>query len=340
MNLEDLSILITCFNKINFLDNFKSQILKLVSFRVRIIIVDDGSTDGSTKYLRDNLEHISGVTILFTGNNGSAAARNLALKSAQTKFFVFWDIDDQIDINTLQIMYVEASRQNCVAVIANYSINDFLNPIKNTFLPEDSKNVEISKYRDELIGMLGYWRILYKLDHILLNSIEFHPTFKEVDNNYFILDDVFWLIEFYSIPGNIRLLDRNKVFYNYFTEINPPFTNWIKFQNQALLFPKAAFVNYLRVENKLDSDSLGWYKRTILDFTFRHLCYLNILQFVKSTKSFWDLLSAIQIKIFSIYSIKMHIKILTKVCKNSIYGLKYFYFRLSNSLMSRIVASK
>ena len=289
MTLSDVSILVTCFNKKNHLLSALNTLLELDALGCELIIVDDGSHDGSSEMLIEYFGNKNRVKLILTSNNGSAAARNLALANSKNRYVLFFDIDDQLDINILKIMHHEISSHDYVGVIANYSINSFSNPIQNSLFSNTKKTLEISENRDKLLNMLGYWRILYRKEFILCHSISFRPTFAELQNQRFILDDVFWLLNFFAHDGIVLLLGSNSVLYNYRTDTSPDVKSWNNFVNQASLFPTAAIIAFLHVAPNLSRSQLDWYKRASLSLTLSHLRYLGIGRCFRSLPSLFEL---------------------------------------------------
>ncbi len=89
---EAISLVITCFNHAGFLaDAIESALSQERPFD-EIIVVDDGSTDGSAAVA----EHYPGVRCLRQLNRGLAAARNRGLEEASGSFIVFLDADDRL----------------------------------------------------------------------------------------------------------------------------------------------------------------------------------------------------------------------------------------------------
>jgi glycosyltransferase involved in cell wall biosynthesis len=89
---EVVSLVITCFNHASFLaDAIESALSQERPFD-EIIVVDDGSTDGSAAVA----EHYPGVRCLRQSNRGLAAARNRGLEEASGSFIVFLDADDRL----------------------------------------------------------------------------------------------------------------------------------------------------------------------------------------------------------------------------------------------------
>ncbi|MDC7292989.1 glycosyltransferase family 2 protein [Butyrivibrio sp. DSM 10294] len=62
---------------------------------MEIILVDDGSTDGSGE-LCDELAGEYGLTVVHTGNCGVSHARNIGIERATGRFVVFVDSDDEL----------------------------------------------------------------------------------------------------------------------------------------------------------------------------------------------------------------------------------------------------
>lgn len=67
-------------------DQFKS------AFNVELIVVDDGSTDDTSDYIR---EHYPQVRLIKQSNKGVSAARNAAIKHSEGDWIALLDSDDQ-----------------------------------------------------------------------------------------------------------------------------------------------------------------------------------------------------------------------------------------------------
>ncbi len=63
--------------------------------RFDYVVIDDGSTDDTAEIVRRKADRDSRIRLISTENAGSGAARNLALKAAETPFVAFLDGDDR-----------------------------------------------------------------------------------------------------------------------------------------------------------------------------------------------------------------------------------------------------
>jgi hypothetical protein len=92
MSEPRFSILITCYNQRDFIrDAVDSALLQASGLR-EVIVVDDGSTDGSLEVLEQYSDSIH--LFHFPTNRGAIEARNYAASLASGEYLVFLDGDD------------------------------------------------------------------------------------------------------------------------------------------------------------------------------------------------------------------------------------------------------
>lgn len=87
-----VSILLTCYNHIQYLPAAVESILAQTYQDFEIIAIDDGSTDGSREWLEQNCDR---MTLLFNKENlGTYGALNAGLEKAQGEFVAIFNDDD------------------------------------------------------------------------------------------------------------------------------------------------------------------------------------------------------------------------------------------------------
>ena len=91
--MDSISVIIPCYNQMNYLFDAVTSILEQQISDLEIIIVDDGSTDISHAVLND-LKQDSRIKIFMQDNQGAASARNLGIKNATKPYLAFLDADD------------------------------------------------------------------------------------------------------------------------------------------------------------------------------------------------------------------------------------------------------
>lgn len=86
-----LSVIIPVWNGALYLDASIQSVLQQGFPDIEIIVVDDGSTDGSAELVS---RMGKGITCISQQNQGPAAARNTGLQSSSGEFVAFIDSDD------------------------------------------------------------------------------------------------------------------------------------------------------------------------------------------------------------------------------------------------------
>lgn len=90
--LYDASVIIPCRNEINTLKSTVDSIMNSKNQLVfEIIVIDDGSTDGSCDFITKDKELYKNVRLISSKNLGPSAARNLGGDSACGKYLFFCD---------------------------------------------------------------------------------------------------------------------------------------------------------------------------------------------------------------------------------------------------------
>lgn len=84
------SVIIPTYNRLPLLKQAIQSVLAQTMKNYELIVVDDGSTDGTIEYL----DALSNVTVTKQANQGPAAARNAGAKVAKGDYLAFLDSDD------------------------------------------------------------------------------------------------------------------------------------------------------------------------------------------------------------------------------------------------------
>jgi glycosyltransferase involved in cell wall biosynthesis len=84
------SVVIPCYNARNVIADTLEKILNQTYGNIEIILVDDGSTDGTAEFIAEKFD-LPSITI---ENGGPAVARNVGIKAAKGKYIALCDADD------------------------------------------------------------------------------------------------------------------------------------------------------------------------------------------------------------------------------------------------------
>jgi glycosyltransferase EpsJ len=121
-----ISVVTPVYNAEKFLDRCVLSVLQQTYPRIELILVNDGSTDGSEEICRRYALEDGRVKVISQPNKGPAAARNAGLRQAAGDFVFFLDADDFISIDALEILVAHYHQHHPDLVMGNFSklVND------------------------------------------------------------------------------------------------------------------------------------------------------------------------------------------------------------------------
>ena len=110
-----VSILVPCYNAEKWLAETLESALAQTWKNTEIIVVDDGSTDGSLAIAQSF--KVKGIKVISQTNRGASAARNRALKEAQGDFIQYLDADDLLAPDKIerQVSLLEKNDEEYIA---------------------------------------------------------------------------------------------------------------------------------------------------------------------------------------------------------------------------------
>lgn len=115
-----VSVIIPAYNTEEYMGECLESILKQTLKEIEIIVVDDGSTDGTLPIIQTFSEkHPDKIKVFHKENGGQASARNLALSYAKGEYLGFVDSDDWVDEDMYEKLYLKAKEENADIVICD-----------------------------------------------------------------------------------------------------------------------------------------------------------------------------------------------------------------------------
>lgn len=100
-----ISVIIPVYNAADFLSRAVGSVLMQEFDDFEVILVDDGSTDGSAWICDELADKDERVRVIHKENGGVSSARNAGLDAANGEFVMFVDADDAITDGSLEQMY-------------------------------------------------------------------------------------------------------------------------------------------------------------------------------------------------------------------------------------------
>ena len=111
--MKDLvSVIIPVYNVKEYLKTCLDSVRKQSYDNLQIILVNDGSTDGSDLICDETSKNDERIVVIHGANTGLSKARNTGLDVATGKFVCFLDSDDWLDSDYIEKLLSLAETHN------------------------------------------------------------------------------------------------------------------------------------------------------------------------------------------------------------------------------------
>ncbi len=118
MNTPLISIIVPIYNVKNFLPDCLKSLKAQTYKNLEILLIDDGSTDGSTILAKAYTSLDSRAKYFRKKNGGLSSARNLGLKKASGDYIFFLDSDDCLEKDAIEYFYKLIQKSGALISIA------------------------------------------------------------------------------------------------------------------------------------------------------------------------------------------------------------------------------
>ena len=127
---EKVSVIVPVYNVEKYLRQCLDSILQQTYQNLEILIVNDGSTDGSDAICREYFEKDERITYHIKENSGVFDTRMIGLQEASGAYVTFVDSDDWIEKTYIEELYDKLITYHADIVAANYYL---FNDAENLF---------------------------------------------------------------------------------------------------------------------------------------------------------------------------------------------------------------
>jgi glycosyltransferase involved in cell wall biosynthesis len=256
-----LSIIVPIYNVEHYLAKCLESILNQNFQNYELILVNDGSTDGSKKICEFYADKDSRIIVVDKINRGIGSARNCGLNIAKGDYITFVDSDDWLVDNALgEVMSAIINTNSDILIAGHYVLGD-----EYDVLEENIESESRFLNRVEALDLLLKDKDLrsYTWDKIFRTSLFNNVRFPEGRN----FEDTATVFKLFNLSR--RFFQINRAYYNYFRRKG----------SITRVYPKNIHKDY---KNRLDNFS-SFYERA--EFTKVHLEF-NYLNNLTARKAF------------------------------------------------------
>lgn len=210
------SIVIPLYNKKDYIERCIDTILGQTYKDFEVLLIDDGSTDGSSAIVEEFATKDTRIIYKRYDNAGVSIARNRGLELAQGEYVLFIDSDDWIDARYLEEIYKSISQVHTDIYIWGIT-KDFSDkstvqtPIMNgKYSKQDFLRNMVDEQYGNNEGLYGYiCNKAIRRDLIIKYGIKFNPQLKLQEDYDFFLDCYRYAESFYcfNVCGYHYIID-------------------------------------------------------------------------------------------------------------------------------------
>lgn len=259
-----LSIIVTAYNEEKYirrcLDSFTIQKTK---FDYEVIIVNDGSTDGTQDIINQYVGNFSNIfRAFYKDNSGQGMSRNLGIEKAVGEYIGFTDADDWVEPSFVEKMCNSAKQHDSDVVIC-----DVHKIYVDKKLEEDVRSLDS---KDERVNIANYirngqsnsysWNKIYKRD--IWQQFKFKKmAYEDLDivipilsNCHTVTYVAVSLYNYYKHSGTTTSSYRSPRLFDIFTA----YTDLLKNVNKRFLI-EAEFCVAKRIMINIDTPGFGYH---------------------------------------------------------------------------------
>ena len=226
-----ISVIVPVYNIEMYLERCVRSIMNQTYKNIEILLVDDGSSDGSGEICERLAEEDKRIRVFHKENGGSSSARNLGIREAKGEYLGFIDSDDYIEPDMYELLAAAIVKYDApMAQISRDEMDEQGNRMPDVCVPPTEEMlITPQDMMMELLMHRGDCSYCTRLTHRTLFVERKFPEGKLNEDFYLLthmMTDINRLVilpkqcyhVFYRIGSNSRTKDKND-FSRVFTDI-------------------------------------------------------------------------------------------------------------------------
>lgn len=216
-----ITVVIPVYNVGTYLGKCVKSVVNQTYKNLQILLIDDGSTDGSSDLCDDIAFSDSRIQVIHKSNSGLGLTRNVGINNAKGKYIIFVDSDDYLSKDLIENLYLGIKKDKSEICIAGFTRVDN----RGTMLYQEkyeerniigSKNVK--SIFEKMLGSLpekhdsikpSVWSNLYSVNIIKKFDLKF------VSERKIISEDIIWNAQYFNKINKVQFISSCGYFYRY-----------------------------------------------------------------------------------------------------------------------------
>lgn len=185
------SIIVPVYNVMEYLERCVKSAISQTFHQLEIILVDDGSTDGSSDLCDQLKGQDERIHVIHKSNGGLSDARNTGIAAATGDYIILLDSDDYISIDLCHSLSAYITSLHCLPDIVTIHGVNVVNEIVTDYLVYSCKDItcisgqlflkrELSKGNMNMTGCLSVYNRLF----LNKNQLQFRKGILHEDEEF------------------------------------------------------------------------------------------------------------------------------------------------------------
>lgn len=213
MKNSKLAVIVTVYNREEYLERCIDSIINQTYKNLEIILVDDGSTDSSYQIMKKYAEIDSRLRIFHKENGGIVSCWKYGLKQVKSPYLTMVDSDDWLPLDAFEKMMIKSLEYD-VDMLVGAASSDTKNDIESCIFDGYYSGDRLITLQKNMLNRrktkstsISRWAKIFKTDFYR----------KTLDCNYHenVLEDLIFIVPLYFAANSIYFLNEPCYYYFY-----------------------------------------------------------------------------------------------------------------------------
>ena len=203
-----VSIIIPALNAAPSINRAVESVTAQRDCSLEVIVVDNGSVDGTCDVVRDISRTDSRVCLIESGPTGVSHARNAGIDAAKGDYIVFCDADDEMERGALSLLLDYSEGVDVVAGGVSFDTVDTRGKVvtsspRQLKTPVFARKAGLGELFEDLWAdnyLQGCWSKIYSAEFIRKSGVRFNERLSSYEDLAFVLDCLSHGASFKAIP--------------------------------------------------------------------------------------------------------------------------------------------
>ena len=156
--MNSISVIVPIYNSEAYLNKCIDSLINQTKKDIEIILVNDGSTDASDKIIKSYKD--KRIKYYKNKNKGIGYSRNFGIDKSNSKYIMFLDSDDYLDIHACEELYKKIEKDKSDVVVSDFIKSH--NGTDEIIKINDFKKTNLNKNSNILLDInLSPWNKIY-----------------------------------------------------------------------------------------------------------------------------------------------------------------------------------